>query len=113
MPGQRFWLVIYPRMVTSLRHVWTHPALDGEKPIPQDEKEYSEAWLRDFLIVSSGPSYETLLESVSHHDGDDYLLIHGEDASGEIPPKFWDHIEIVTGKKFPMSDRADHFACSC
>lgn len=119
--GDRFWLVVYPRQIHSLRHVWTHPAFADEpalahlKPPVADPKAISEAWLREFIAGADCPDYETVIAKALHNDSwsDEYLHFDGRDAHGEIPPQFWDHLEIVTGKKIPQDQRATGFSCSC
>jgi len=125
--GDRFWLVVYPRQITSLRHVWEHPSFpaSGETAVTGDAKAVSEQWLRDFVARSDCPDYDTVLRlaageeitlnenyGASHNDGD-YINVYGSDAHGEIPPEFWTHVEIVTGKSIPKNQRAEHFNCSC
>lgn len=123
--GQRFWFVVLPRTITSLRHVWSHPAFPEEASYHADADEHyvapvldkvtSEIWLRDFVSKSDCPSYEDVL-AAAVGDGtrqwdDEYLHFDGQDAHGEIPPEFWDHVEAVTGKK--ITKRATYFSCSC
>jgi hypothetical protein len=124
--GERFWLVVYPRQITSLRHVWAHPAFPEviAKDVEPSRKESSEKWLRNWCLNDGNhPGYETLIALASGQmDGDgeygwshqgEYLLSRGADAHGQIPAELWDHVENVIGKKIPGEKRASSFSCSC
>lgn len=116
--GQRFWFVMYPRTIHSLRHVWTHPAFADEQvpvTVASPSKEESEAWLRDFIARSDCPGFEEVIAKAVNNNSwsDEYLHFDGMDAHGEIPPEFWDHIEIYTGRKVPPEKRAKSFSCGC
>jgi hypothetical protein len=116
--GERFWMFLYPQTITSLRHQWTHPAFAVTETV-DTEKARSERWLRAFVAASDCPSYEEVVAvAITHEreawgDDDDYLLFRGVDAHGEIPPEFWDHIEVVTGRKIAPNHRPKSFSCSC
>lgn len=136
-PGERFWLVIYPRKINSLRHVWTHPALPDESIVGKSDeeippaiktlrKQQSETWLRGFCASSDCPDYETVLElidkgSLPSSDSEyypsggeyteEYLHFSGTDAHGTIPIEFWEHVEVVLGRKTKY--RPQYFSCSC
>ena len=121
-PGERFWLMICPRMITSLRHVWTHPAFADEpegvaasNAAVESTKEASERWLREFIDNSDCPDYETVIAKALSNDGwsPEFLHFNGDDAHGEIPPEFYLHLEIVTGISVPLEHRATSFFCSC
>jgi hypothetical protein len=126
--GQRFWFLMLPRMVRSLRHVWTHPAFPDE-PVAAgrpDKKATSEKWLRDFIASADCPDYDHVMALIAegtlpspdrgyYRNGgeftEDYLHFSGSDAHGEIPPEFWDHVEVVLGRK--PQYRPSSFSCSC
>lgn len=138
-PGQMFWLVLYPRTITSLRHVWSHPDFAVEKPVMAklaDDREASEAWLRKWVEHNDCPDYDTLIAALKGEwpptgtdadvDGypdyynfqwggwdDESLHFGGKDAHSDIPPEFWDHISVVLGRTIEPEKRAKHFSCSC
>ncbi len=119
LEGQRFWLVIMPRVVTSLRHVWTHPRLPDEGAVAAiGSKADSERWLREFVAKSNCPDFHSVIEAATSRVNNgwndiNYLHFDGQDAHGDIPPEFWMHFEIYTGEKVPFDERATGFSCSC
>jgi hypothetical protein len=131
--GDRFWLVVYPREITSLRHVWTHPAFDDD--IPQDHAEVypdpvmkrraeAEAWIIEYAEKNDIPIQELLDGAgnwVATYDKDsnyrwssgEYLNMGGRLEGLSTPPEFWDHYEALTGNAVPEEMKENFFSCSC
>jgi hypothetical protein len=114
-PGQRFWLLLYPRMVTSLRHVWSHPAFtdDETAPDPRGAKSLAEATVRA-MADEAGISYEEMLESAREFaKSQDYRCDGGRWEGVYAGDDFWNAYEIVTGEKVDEDKRGGIFTCSC
>jgi hypothetical protein len=123
--GAKFYMFVYPNTVTGMRHEWEHPAFMGNRT-------ESERWLREFISKADCPDYDTVVAAATGRpvpavddayypeayrlvDYGDGLRLYfgGRDAHSDIPPEFWDHVEVVTGKAIPQSKRAVGFSCSC
>lgn len=121
MPGQMFWLFLYPGSITSLRHDWTHPDFPDTEA-GKSARLASEKWLREFCEKADCPGYDAVMKVIAGGDvidDDNYrcyldnevMFFGGLAAHGIIPPEFWDHVEVVTGQK--QTKRAQYFSCSC
>jgi len=112
--GQRFWFVMNPRMVHSLRHVWTHPSFpDKELPdqlSPQQEKAMCQIRL---MASELDCSYERLMEGAKEFLETGESLRFGNDLDYHWDTEtFWRCYSIVTGEKLD-GDKGFFFTCSC
>lgn len=119
--GERFWLMIYPRTITSLRHVWAHPdfadAATPEAHAPVSDKDYSSRWMTDWAVKHMGYDYygdgqistETALGNAI--DAGHRLSVGPyENARDSIDEEWWRHWETITGEK---GRRGEYFSCAC
>lgn len=116
LKGQRFWLFLYPGSITSLRHEWTHPAFAEEQQQAR-AKSTSEQWMRAWALkhIDHGRNYADLDDEGKYQFaiGDMVELMcvgPNEDARDYINDEWWNHYEIITGKR---GQRDDYFSCSC
>lgn len=123
--GQRFWFVVLPRTITSLRHVWSHPAFPEEASYHVDaddhyvtDKAASEAWMRKWAMEHVSADYYGDGNKHSEETAYAFALEAGrsthigpyESARNYIDDAWWTHWEAITGKR---GERGAYFSCSC
>lgn len=97
-PGEYFWLVVYPRQITSLRHVWSHPdfpdtsevtAISGTKNEEDDREavlKRANSWMWCFKNKIGAHEYDleefilSVQQNLREELGEDKLIWCGEDA---------------------------------
>jgi hypothetical protein len=133
-PGDRFWFVILPRKITSLRHVWSHPDFPEEPAsayhadaddhyVPEIEKEpaMAAAWVRQWCADNAdemnGMTYEQLMDAAKDwlKKGRYYYGPANNTFSGgeNLPHEFWEKYELITGEQVSENERENFFSCSC
>lgn len=110
--GTIFFLFLYPKTVTSLRHHWTHPAFrdEGAEIKLSEEKQKALSWLEDFAIEAD-LTLEALLEGAEDYVKNGNYLCEGDKwDSFDFEEEFWEHYKTYTGK--PPKE-GSFFSCSC
>ena len=106
----RFWVLLYPNTISSLRHVWEHsefiPEVKPTKPSARLEIEK----IADGLGVDPD---ELIRRAEKYQEYGDYWC-GGEDFEGlYLPLEFWDYYEEVKNCKVPEEDKHSFFSCAC
>lgn len=123
-PGDRFWLVVYPRTITSLRHVWAHPSFAPAEVLtsvpeiaaPTDAKEQAESWIRAYC-ARIGCTFEEMIDHtetwVNSGKWGEYWIDGGRWEGEYLSDEYWPHYMVYSGKAVPEDKRHNFFSCSC
>ena len=116
--GEKCWLFLYPGSITSLSHLWSHPAFDQQDAgrISKDVHiAKSKAWIAEHAELL-GLSADVLMENGSSWlEYDDYIVQHGSERWRDNfnPTEFWHHYEVITGKVVPEDKKQSFYCCTC
>ena len=103
--GQRFYLMLYPNTISSLRHDWVLPGLGLE---PEVELEDHERWLLDFA-KKHDVGYQQLMDAAGDWGFDRPEYEAARDAIYEHDKEFCRHYEAFTGETIDFGDES----CAC
>ena len=114
--GQMFWMVLKPRIIKSLRHVWSHPSFadEGATEYFTDPRLITAREQLENIAKKCDLSGDEMIEAAnSYLDNGEYLCDGGRWEGIGVPREFWPLFEIVTGRVVPPESRESFFSCSC
>lgn len=95
--GQKFWLVLYPKTVTGIRHHWTHPSFQDK---PEDSAEARE-WITAFAARWEYSFNDFMAGAREYVLRGRKLDSNWENQDGEVTDEewsaFWEHFRTLTG----------------
>lgn len=107
----KFFLFLYPKTVTGMRHHWSHPAFSDAASVAS-ATQASKDWLTRYA-ASVGVDYDELIDRAKAYQMSGEYWSEGGRFEGEyVPNEFWDHYQNATGNTVG-SDRGNFFSCSC
>ncbi len=127
--GEWFWLCLYPKTITNLRHVWEHPSFKlstetkADEPISgPNEKEASLNWLRRY-VTTHCPQWNDKLDKnlgvnrfLYNVDRDKTIYYCGTNCHSFVdvvdPITLFHHLSIILGKRIDRN-YFECFSCSC
>lgn len=122
-PGERFLMVLYPRTITSLRHVWAHPdvpapeffqIMDDKRKEERAAMDPNELWIRDYAQALQ-LDYDELMDEAGKFlkDGSGSMR-GGDNLDGEYTSsEFWVRYSKLTGEDIIEDDPGNFFSCAC
>lgn len=117
LEGEWFWMLLYPRTITSLRHVWAHPAFDqpNETISRTDHVAKSEAWIADHAELLGLGKAKLMAYAAEWLNGEEYQVQQGSEwwRDNFDATEFWHHYEVVTGTTVAADKKHSFFCCTC
>lgn len=111
LQGQKFWLVLYPKTVTGIRHHWEHPLFQDQ---PEDFTGARE-WITEFAARWKY-TFDDFMAGARQYIQKDYELdANWENQDGEVTDEewstFWEHFRALTG--LSIKDKDKEFVHCC
>lgn len=113
-PGEMFYLVLYQRTVTGMRHHWEHPEFPAEAQIgppdhasmtrPEQMKVEARYWITGWAL-SKRKTYEEMMACAKEYHEKGTMVEEWGDT--DVPDEFWKHYKVLTG----VQHSGSFFAC--